>query len=100
MSVDNIVRKRKILGTFPKSEEIIKVLSHSFVYFSTSMVISFERTVTVFTKFCFKSFVISWNRYSFTLVGYRNGKSATDPALLLTQTILSRTDGGGDLILM
>ena len=26
---------------------------------------------------------VSWNRYGFTLAGYRYGKSATDPALLI-----------------
>ena len=31
-------------------------------------------------------FLVSWNRYDFTLAGYENGKSVTDPALVTRQT--------------
>ena len=66
-----------------------------FIYFSTYIVISFRTAMFSFCKSYFRLvglfdwgytrtkfiLLVSWNRYGFTLAGYQNGKSATDPAL-------------------
>ena len=97
MSVYNIVRKCQVLETNLKSEEIANFYPIFFIYFSTFIVISlrtsmfsfhetYVRLVGLFdwgyarTQFLLS---VSQNRYGFTLAGYRNEKSATDPALLV-----------------
>ena len=95
MSVYNIVRKRKVLETNLKSEEIPNFYPIFFLYFSTFIVISFRTLMFSFCESYFRlvglfywgyartQFLlsVSWNRYVFTLAGYQNEKSATNPAL-------------------
>ena len=98
MSVYNIVRKRKVLESNLKSVEITNFYPIFFIYLSTFIVIPFRTSMFSFRKSYFR-FVglfdweyartqfllsVSWNRYGFTLAGYRNEKSATDPALIRT----------------
>ena len=53
------------------------------MYCGTSVVIIFGRTVNVLFSLILLPVggpILSRNRYSFKLAGYRNGKSAIDPA--------------------
>ena len=95
MSAYNIVGKCKVLETNLKSEEITNFYP-IFIYFSTFTVISFSKTAMFSFRESYFRLVspFNWgyartqflsvprNRYSFILVGYRNGKSATDYALI------------------
>ena len=96
MSVYNIVRKRQVLETNLKSEEITNFYP-VFIYILVYFYSDFFQNCNVFftnltsgwwaysigehtrTQFLLS---ISRNRCGFSLVGYRNGKSATAPALV------------------
>ena len=94
MSAYNISRKRKVLETNLQSDEI----TNFYPIFLYSLVISFRTSMFSFRESYFRlvgpfdwgysrtQFLlsVSWNRYAFTLAGYRNEKSATDPALQIT----------------
>ena len=96
MLVYNIVRKRKVLETNLKSEEITNFYPIFFIYFSIFIVITFRTAMFSFRQSYFRLvglidwvyarikflFSVSRNRYGFTLAGYWNEKYATDPALI------------------
>ena len=95
MSVYNIMRKHEILETNPKVEEIINF----YLIFLCILVLLQQFLLEELSVFCFHGLyfllvgllqIISVSRYQygFTLVGYRNGKSATNPALLSRHGIL------------
>ena len=91
MSVHNIERKRKILETKLKSEEIINFYL-IFLYILSLLwrFLSEELQCFVFANFTYCNglfFSESRNWYGFTLAGYRNEKTATDPALLPSITL-------------
>ena len=98
MSVFNIVRKHKVLETNLKSEEITNFYPIFFIYFSTFIVISFRTSMFSFHETYFRlvdlfdwgyarmQFLlsVSQNRCGFTLAGYRNEKSATNSAPIVS----------------